>query len=336
MIKSEDICVIIQGCVERGPNTADNLTQKGIISIREKLPGARIILSTWNGADCTGLEVDEIIYSQDPGFVKVNLLGNTNRQIVGRLSALKKCDRKYTLIMRADSEIINTNFIEVFNKYPLHKFPEYRFSKERVVICSMGSIHKNFLYHICDWFFFGLTEDLVKIYDIPLFVDKEDHQEILYNDSAVEQTPHSWVMMNFVEKFMDTDYKKTQCVSEKNIEECEKVILENFITLGFQDEYGIYNNKQPYLEQTTLAQCNIKALAEQLMYNFEIEDWVTLYNRLYGVNEIIKFRISWCIVQFVYFHEKFSQNQHISKILKLISCFIPSKQLRRKIRGQNG
>lgn len=302
-IKQEDMCIIIQGHIESGETDKEKLTKRAVISARKFFPGVKIILSTWEGSDCSDLDVDEIVYSKDPGPINVNLLGNTNRQIVGRINGLKKSDKKYTLIMRSDSQIINANFMGAFIKYKTHKYSDYHFLKERVVICSMGPLYQRLYYHICDWYMFGLTEDLIKIYDIPLFVDNEKQEKTRYNDSAIEQTPHSWIMMNFVEKFMDTGYKTTQVGNEKIIEEYQKVILENFVTLGFHNLYGIRNNKKPYLREKLLERRKSSMLAKRLLLSHEIEDWLKLYNKHYKENEALKYRTGWQLAQFIMFYE---------------------------------
>jgi hypothetical protein len=79
MINHNDISVIVQGAIDK------DLTKKSLESIRAFMPEAEIILSTWEDSDLTSLDYDKLVLSKDPGFIKVNLLGNTNRQIVGRL-----------------------------------------------------------------------------------------------------------------------------------------------------------------------------------------------------------------------------------------------------------
>ena len=51
MIDSNDISVIVQGAINK------NETTKCLQSIRQYLPGAEILLSTWDGSNITDLEI---------------------------------------------------------------------------------------------------------------------------------------------------------------------------------------------------------------------------------------------------------------------------------------
>ena len=58
---TKDISVIVQGAINK------NETIKCLQSIRQYLPGAEIILSTWEGSNITDLDYDNLILSKDPG-----------------------------------------------------------------------------------------------------------------------------------------------------------------------------------------------------------------------------------------------------------------------------
>ena len=60
-IDTKDISIVVQGAVD--PKN----TPKCLTSIRKYLPGAEIILSTWEGTDCTGLDYDVLVLNKDPG-----------------------------------------------------------------------------------------------------------------------------------------------------------------------------------------------------------------------------------------------------------------------------
>ena len=65
---TKDISVIVQGAINK------NETIKCLQSIRQYLPGAEIILSTWEGSNITDLDYDNLILSKDPGAAIRNLL----------------------------------------------------------------------------------------------------------------------------------------------------------------------------------------------------------------------------------------------------------------------
>lgn len=111
MIKSKDISVVVQGAI----NPTE--TPKTLKSIREYLPDAQIILSTWEGADVNGLDYDILIENKDPGTVLLisrknkKIYNNVNRQLLSIQEGLKKVERKYTLKFRSDLILENANFL---------------------------------------------------------------------------------------------------------------------------------------------------------------------------------------------------------------------------------
>ena len=244
MISSDEIAVIIQGAV------IPNLLTRTIVSVRELLPDAELVLSTWNNTDISNFDCDKFVLSQDPGFININLLGNINRQIVGRQNALKNIHKPYSLIIRSDCEIINLNFIKEFDG--------------RIVSHSAGPIRSKWLYHLNDWNFFGKTEDLCDLYDIPLFsvTPNEDYTHIKY------QTPHNWLAWNYFSKFIDVTYSQFRKATKKQIKEYKKLLLQKFNLIGFHDDFGIINLKEPYFSEMLKYRSNLKARIKQYQYNF--------------------------------------------------------------------
>ena len=60
-IDTKDISVVVQGAVDK-----EN-TPRCLKSLRKHLPGAEVILSTWEGTNTDGLDYDVVLYNQDPG-----------------------------------------------------------------------------------------------------------------------------------------------------------------------------------------------------------------------------------------------------------------------------
>jgi hypothetical protein len=67
MIDNRDITVVVQGPVQALPDRDqdEGITQLCLRSVRELLPGARIILSTWDQQDLDGLDYDELVINTD-------------------------------------------------------------------------------------------------------------------------------------------------------------------------------------------------------------------------------------------------------------------------------
>jgi|InofroStandDraft_1065614.scaffolds.fasta_scaffold40797_2 WavE lipopolysaccharide synthesis. len=285
-VSSGEISVLVQGSV-------DEKTKKCIASVRRHLPGSQVVLSTWKGYDLSNIEYDALCEQDDPGANKIKCLGNIYREIIGRKAGLQKCDRLYTLIIRSDSEVINLNFVRAFEeKLRVGKYEEYRFLKDRVMMCSAGWIASS-LFFLNDWFFFGKTEDIKDMFDLPVIDESllSDDEKGLpdYN------SPHEYLATQFVKKHMDLDYTYEDFSNNKYKYKgmWEKIIVENFKMLGFYDNYGITNLKEPYhTNEVNNAKYFIPGM-KHLMLNFEFEDWYNCYNRLYEDKIKIKPRAKW-------------------------------------------
>lgn len=121
-IPPEDISVVIQGPLFRNSPDGD-LALRCIRSVREHLPGAEIIISTWEGEDASGLDVDRVVKSPDPGAIKGS---NLLRQIISTAAGIAVASRRHILKLRCDfalqssaiaalSEIENTALMRRFS-----------------------------------------------------------------------------------------------------------------------------------------------------------------------------------------------------------------------------
>ena len=167
LIDPKDISVVVQGAVDVV------LTPKCLKSIRKFLPGAEIILSTWEGSNTEGLDYDKLVLNKDPGYYicdeDFNIKNNVNRQIVSTKNGLKTASRKYAFKTRTDIAITSTNFLTYWNKFT-KRSSECKVLNERVLINNLycaNPVKTKLLFHISDWVFFGLKEDVLRIWDIP-------------------------------------------------------------------------------------------------------------------------------------------------------------------------
>ncbi|WP_345886891.1 WavE lipopolysaccharide synthesis family protein [Shewanella algae] len=184
-INFSDITVVVQGPVQSYQERAQEtgITHKCLQSIREYLPGAKIILSTWEGQDCSGLEPDLLLLNQDPGgnIVAYDAAGkpqklNFNRQIVSSAEGLKRVETRYAVKLRSDNFLTGKGFVAAQGKYPVRKAADSYFQERVVVNTSYFRRYaegQRVVRHPSDFFHFGLKEDLLKIWDLPLFADLE-------------------------------------------------------------------------------------------------------------------------------------------------------------------
>ena len=236
MIDSGEISVVIQGAF-------DNLiTPKTINSIKKYLPKAEIILSTWEGTSVPeNLSVDKILLNKDPGCYAYNnspkaKKNNVNRQIVSTFNGLKSATRKYVLKIRTDFILTGNNFLNYFDKYKKVN-PKYQLFEKRVLACSFFSRQPEILkmpFFMSDLIFFGLTKDVLKLFDIPLYPKEEEfvveYQGFLWNRYAPEQ----YIFCSALKKNnLPFSLKNTWDLTEKNIEQTHNYFVNNFVFLSF-------------------------------------------------------------------------------------------------------
>ena len=179
VINSKDISVVVQGAVD------PILTPQCLTSIRKHLPQAEIILSTWEDEIVSGLSYDKVILSQAPASVIVQksphiISNNTNRMIYGVQQGLTLATRPYTLKIRTDIILQDADFLRYWDMYPKRQ-DKFQLFEHRVLNYYLFAPQFNHrlghriptLFHPSDWMFFGLTQDVKRLFDIPLQPDPE-------------------------------------------------------------------------------------------------------------------------------------------------------------------
>jgi hypothetical protein len=107
-IPSSEISVVIQGPLFRDHADGD-LALRCVRSVREHLPDAEIIVSTWESEDASGLDADRVIFSNDPG---PTCYTNLARQIVSTGAGIAVADRPFVLKLRADLSLTGAAITE--------------------------------------------------------------------------------------------------------------------------------------------------------------------------------------------------------------------------------
>lgn len=177
MIRFQDISFIIQGPVDK------SVTPECTRAIRKDFPGSEIVLSTWDGADASGVDYDVALFSPDPGahsFTKPGdsrvLYNNGNRQLVSTKAGLKKASGRYAAKLRSDLLLHGASWLEYWDRFP-QRTNDWRMFRERIITGNLYArnplrdIPKPF--HPSDWFMFGLREDLLLLWDVDLEPEPE-------------------------------------------------------------------------------------------------------------------------------------------------------------------
>lgn len=180
MLDSKEITVVMQGPVVHEGNDAFPfpLTLTALRKIRALLPDAQIILSTWEGENISYIDsANEVVLNPDPGAQGVApgmTPNNVNRQIVSTCGGLKKATRRHTLKIRSDIVLQSLDFISHFENGLQQPKSDFTIFNSRIVANNFSSRNPlirspaAYAYHPSDHVHFGFTEDLLKLWNIPL------------------------------------------------------------------------------------------------------------------------------------------------------------------------
>lgn len=205
----------------------DNITALAIKTVREILPAAKIILSTWRGSDLSGLACDEVVLSEDPGADRYDVGGVTsvysvNRMILSTMAGLNKVKTPYAMKLRSDNYLTHDGFLKLFEAYQ-QRCEELKILNQRVVSSSwFARDPRSFLpypYHPSDMFFFGLTEDLINIWDEPFS-----------KDAAQQYSAEQHLWLSFLKKNGFKVNCKNYCdATRENIPHSELSLVNNLL-----------------------------------------------------------------------------------------------------------
>ena len=300
LIKDNEITFLVRGNIRyiRGLSYVDTVK-----SIKKFFPESPIIFSTWEGEEVKLREgIDEVIFNKDPGqnislYKKMNVTNNGNRQITAAINGLNKVKTPYTLLMRSDFFLYGRGFLNYFNQYDVFE-DKYKILNKRV-ICRNDSA-KKIPFWLPDLFSFGLTKDIVNLWNIPLA-----------KPYSASYPVEIFLFVSFLRKNGFKVELKEENYQE-NLDLSRKIILNNFMLL----DYPFWNLKSFDLR--------LNVIPSNKMYFY---DWLKLYERRFGrkVEKKVKYIAYkyWSIIFFIF----------RKLIARLISFFIPKKAWRKKIRS---
>lgn len=161
----------------------------------------RIIISCWEQDVVPNLhEKIVIVKSSDvhnPG------VGNRNRQIKSSLEGLKKVNNEFSVKLRSDQKISLHSMRLMYEFYERYQEQDLFFTdgtKPKNRICVAG-IFRPFPFHPRDHIFWGNTQDLISVFDIP-------HDETSLNDDYNQYLrAEAYICMWYYAKF-DVDIMK--------------------------------------------------------------------------------------------------------------------------------
>lgn len=186
-VDKNDITVVIQGPIDWGITQRFSRPTTLVLTraLRRILPEARIILSTWEGQRVEGLEYDAVVLSRDPqaqGVWPSFTPTNVNRQIVSTAAGLAAASTNYVLKIRTDIILLGLDFIDEFEKLAPLTGPddifEYPILANNLTSRKTSAVIERIPdqplpFHPADHFHFGLREDLLRFWDVPLQTEED-------------------------------------------------------------------------------------------------------------------------------------------------------------------
>ena len=272
-ISTRDISVVVQGPVFGKPDApeAERWTRRGLESLRTFLPGSEIILSTWKGADATGLTYDVLLENDDPGAhrydnpegSKLANYNNTNRQIVSSREGLKAATRPFAMKVRSDMIFRGAGFLNYWGRYE-KRSDDWKLLESRALACTIFSCSprrmNRYLFHPSDWIHFGRRDDTLNLWDIPL-----QETEAMYR-YVCEQL----VWLAFLRKHHPVPYEKKEEWSPETANLSERTIANNLVLLT-PDQWQVVAMNRPDVG------------FKPSVYTFG--EWLQIYNRYCGGTE---------------------------------------------------
>jgi len=246
-IDLKDISFVVQGVID-SVNTPICL-----YSIKKYFPDSPIILSTWEGSDVSMFERKSvtIVLNKDPGgfeyerYDKKKIYNNVNRQIVSSYNGLKHVQTYYAIKIRSDMAVLSNRFVKYLFKFP-KRSNEYRLFENRVILYCFTSKfqfkEEKTPFHISDWFYFGNTSDLIKLFDIPfypdednLYFEKEYSKNTLkeYSNKPFRYHPEQYIGYKYFSKyFPEVCFEHRFCNDDKINDISNHFIANNFLILS--------------------------------------------------------------------------------------------------------
>jgi len=169
-VADRDISVVIQG-----PLLLDRTegVRRCLDSVRSLLPGAEVIVSTWEGEDASAIAPPVLVEkSPDPGgFVLADGYPiNLNRLQRSTLAGLRRASRKYSLKLRSDLAVTDRRFL-VAAPAPAGCLFERPMTMTNLYLRDPEKF--TLLFHFSDIAQFGLTRDLRSFWEGELFAEDE-------------------------------------------------------------------------------------------------------------------------------------------------------------------
>lgn len=271
-LDSRDISVVIQGPVfsQTSPLAPQGITHQVLKALRKHLPQATLILSTWKDQLLAGLDADVILQLDDPGTTNFyrkgakadNLYNNGNRLIYSTQQALAQVKTPYVLKIRSDLLLFHPLFSSFWQQFH-HVDAPWQVLKQRIIGFPIYSLkferhaskhtskHQPRPFHVSDWAYFGLTEDVQQLFNCPLMPEPETSRWFetrpkpandLWPDRLWRYSPEQYIVSNLAERTLGIQLQHGSQADAEILQASERFIANNFMILD-QYQWGLWSLK---------------------------------------------------------------------------------------------
>ena len=323
----KDLTILIQGPFFEFENYNSN---QNIKILRKVFPDSDILISTWeNETRFFKNENNRIIFNKDPGFITDKHFGsatpgsNIQRQIISVKNGLKEIKSKYTLKIRSDC-YFNSNKILNLNIHKFLKNKKYSFLENRIITSSVGSLNQaetKILYHYSDWFNFGLTKDLNKLWsnitieddDINFFSKFFNKKKNIYGkDWDLKYTAEQFIYYKSLSNKFSNQLIHAHDFSKTKLEEAENYLINNFYLVDPDDVNFIFPKYDEKINKNLkINDTNIRG-KELVFLSYSNSEWFEIYHKKNKIKHISKknfnknfFRFKFKLKNFLYKYFKY-------------------------------
>lgn len=279
-IDSADISVIIQGPVfeQKHKLAPHGITFEVLKALRQHLPKATLILSTWKNQPVDNLDADIILKLDDPGTTNFyaegakaeNLFNNGNRLIYSTQQGLAHVNTKYTLKIRSDLLMFHPLFSSYFNhfdqadanwkvlKQRIIGFPIYSLKFEKgfkkvkhLLFSTSQEVLQPRPFHVSDWAYFGLTEDMKQLFNCSLmpepttsrwFENRPKPDNDIWPERLWRYSPEQYITSNLAKRTLSIELQHTSQDDKTILDASNRFIANNFMILD-QAQWGLWSLK---------------------------------------------------------------------------------------------
>ena len=246
MIDKKDISFVVQGIVNEH-------TYKVLKNLKKIFTESEIILSTWKDTIINeNLIFDKLVLTNDPGTYvcmrNTEYYYNLDRQIISTREGIKKATRKYIFKLRSDLLIENKSFIDFYLENEIFK-SDLTVFKQKILIGNIFTrdplkMKSPILFHVGDFFYFGLKDDIYKLFDIPLSGEEIARYFLrMKNDNPIDKnvlfryTPEQYIIIKNLQKL--DKYKNIELEYHQEFNKVLyflhlELIASNFILANFE------------------------------------------------------------------------------------------------------